>query len=167
MSAFKKAIVCFFVISSLVACEEQSTFDRGKENVQAEKQVEDVLTREEVPSYEKAKYNGRHLYGYWISEGTFLLITRDPISTYTMQRITRNDYEKERHFEIVEPIDNNLTGILYNENQRNRTTTFSLKLSEDHTKLTITMPNESPVTYKQTVVEPEEFNPTYKWRYEE
>lgn len=167
MPAFKRLMMGFLVVSTLAACEEQQTTTMDKENVQAKKQVEDVKSREDVPSYKAAKYNGRYLYGYWVTGGSYLLISRDQVSTYTMQRITRSDYEEERNFEIIEPIDNNLTGILYNANQRNRTTTFTLKFNEDHTKLTVTMPNESPVTYKQTVVEPEEFNPTFKWRDEE
>ncbi|MGE7602393.1 hypothetical protein ACQKL5_07750 [Peribacillus sp. NPDC097675] len=163
MSVFKRIMMGFVVMSTLAACEEQQIPMRDKEHAQAKKQVEDV-SREDVPSNKAAKYNGKHLYGNWIKGESFLLIARDQVSNFTMQRITRSDYEKEQHFEIAEPVDNNLTGILYNENQRNRTTTFTLKLNEDYTELTITMPNESPVTYKQTEIEPEEFNPTYKWR---
>ncbi|MGM9954615.1 MAG: hypothetical protein ACI35J_02005 [Peribacillus sp.] len=167
MSAFKKIMMGFLVISLLAACEDQQPFNDDKEAVHAEKEVGDAKTGNDEPLYEAYKYNGRHLYGGWISEGTYLLILRDPISTYTMQRITRDDYEEVRHFEIVKPIDHTMTGVLYNEEHRNRTTTFTLKLNDDHTKLTITMPDEPPVTYKQTVMEPNEFNPTYEWEFEE
>ncbi|MDQ7862061.1 hypothetical protein RCO48_17045 [Peribacillus frigoritolerans] len=45
---------------------------------------------------------------------------------------------------------------------RNRTSFLTLELNKDKTEITITMPNEKPVTYKEAKIEPDEFNPEYE-----
>ncbi|MBK5484644.1 hypothetical protein JFV29_22630 [Peribacillus sp. TH16] len=81
-----------------------------------------------------------------------------------MQRITKDDIGPIRHFEIIEPTDNKITGVLYSVEKQNRTSLFTLELSEDKTELTITLPNEKPVTFKETEITPEEYNASYTWK---
>ncbi|AXN38112.1 hypothetical protein CN689_08850 [Peribacillus butanolivorans] len=104
------------------------------------------------------------MYSYWVAEGSFLVILRDEISTFTMQRITKDDIGPIRHFEIIEPTDNKITGVLYSVEKQNRTSLFTLELSEDKTELTITLPNKKPVTFKETEMAPEEYNASYTWK---
>ncbi|MFJ7637783.1 hypothetical protein ACIQXR_14865 [Peribacillus sp. NPDC097224] len=162
MHRCKRVMIGWLMIGSLVACEEPA-IQEGKFQVQETKEGKDLVETSDVPSYKTPKYFGSQLYNYWISNDTYLIIMRDEISTYTLQRITKNEIDPLRHFEIVNPTGSTITGILYNEENRNRTTLFTLKLSEDKRKLTITMPNEKPITYKETDLEPNEFNPRFIW----
>ncbi|MDQ7862056.1 hypothetical protein RCO48_17015 [Peribacillus frigoritolerans] len=45
----------------------------------------------------------------------------------------------------------------------NRNSFFTLELNKEENELTITMPNENPVTYIKATVDPEEFNPEFVW----
>ena len=158
----RKIVMGMLVVCSLVACDEEQVIQEGKFQVQEKKEGKDSIKSNEVPSYKSPKYYGSQLYNHWISSEAFLIIMRDDRNTYTLQRITKNEVEPLRHFEIVEPTDSMITGILYNEEKRNRTSLFTLEFSEDKRKLTVTMPNEKPITYNETVKDPIEFNPNYE-----
>lgn len=165
MQSCKRVLIGLLTVSGLTACDEQQVIQEEKFQVQEKNEGKDTVETGDVPSYLAPKYYGSHLYNYWISGDTFLILMRDEISTYTLQKITKNEIGPIRHFEIVEPTDSTITGILYNEENRNRTSIFTLKLSEDKKKLTVTIPNEKPMTYRETDSTPEEFNPSYVWEY--
>ena len=158
MRRCRKLAMGLLVVCSLAACDEQQAIQEGKNQVEGK----ELIQSSDVPTYMSPKYFGGKLYNHWISNDAFLIIMRDDKSTYTLQRITKNEIETLRHFEIVEPTDSTITGILYNEEKRNRTSFFTLKFSEDKKKLTVTMPNEKPITYSETVKDPIEFNPDYE-----
>ncbi|MGE7602387.1 hypothetical protein ACQKL5_07720 [Peribacillus sp. NPDC097675] len=162
MRKCRKIVMGLLVVCSLAACDAQNMIQEGKSQVQETKEGKDTVKSNEAPSYNSPTYYGSHLYNHWISSDSFLIIMRDERSTYTLQRITKNEVEPLRHFEIVEPTESTITGILYNEEKRNRTSFFTLKLNEDKKELTVTMPNEKPITYKETDKNPREFNPNYE-----
>ncbi|MFJ7684653.1 hypothetical protein [Peribacillus butanolivorans] len=160
---FQKMTVGFLVICCLAACDEQQIIKKEMIQIQKKTEVQDTSSSN-LPSYNAPKYLGKYLYSYWVAEGSFLVILRDEISTFTMQRITKDYIGPIRHFEIIEPTDNKITGVLYSVEKQNRTSLFTLELSEDKTELTITLPNEKPVTFKETEMTPEEYNASYTWK---
>lgn len=154
----KKLALGFLVMVSLASCDNIKT---EKMEVQEEKEIQNPIRPNNVPSYDAPKY---HLYGGWIEDESYILIQSDGDGNYIMNKISKKGKEKMvRYFKVTEPVENKLTAVIFNEEEPNRTSFLTLELNEEKTELTIKKPNEKPVIYKQTEIDPEEFNPNFEW----
>ncbi|MGE7759639.1 hypothetical protein [Peribacillus sp. NPDC097895] len=167
MFTFKKISVGLLVIWSLAACdnEQEQVIKNEKVDVEQKYDVKDSTQQEEVPSYEAPKY---HIYGGWMNSGSYILIKSDGDdgegrSKFTLEKFTKTGKDKIiKHFQLSESTGSKLTGIISSK-ESNRTSFLTLELNKEKTEITVTLPNEKPVTYKEAEIEPQEFNHDYEW----
>ncbi|MEX6701727.1 hypothetical protein [Peribacillus frigoritolerans] len=168
MFTFKQIFVGLLVIWSLAACDkEQEQVIKNDERVDVEQknELQDSTQQEDVPSYEAPKY---HIYGGWMNGGSYILIKSDNDDgegkdKFTLEKFTKTGKDKIiKHFQLSESSGSKLTGIISSK-ESNRTSFLTLEFNKEKTEITVTLPNEKPVTYKQAEINPEEFNPDYEW----
>ncbi|MFE4709159.1 hypothetical protein [Peribacillus simplex] len=138
-----------------------------KVDVEQKNELKDSTLQENVPSYEAPKY---HIYGGWMNGGSYILIKSDDDdgegegkAKFTLEKFTKTGKDKIiKHFQLSETTGLKLTGIISSK-ESNRTSFLTLELNKEKTEITVTLPNEKSVTYKQAEINPEEFNPDYEW----
>ncbi|MFE5430524.1 hypothetical protein [Peribacillus simplex] len=100
--------------------------------------------------------------------GSYILIKSDGDdgegrANFTLEKFTKAGKDKIiKHFQLSESTGSKLTGIIFST-ESNKTSFLTLELNKEKTEITVTLPNEKPVTYKQAEIEPQEFNPDYEW----
>ncbi|MFE0508293.1 hypothetical protein ACWF7H_29435 [Peribacillus butanolivorans] len=167
MFNFKKITVGLLVIGSLVACDNDEKYrliERGKVDAPKQNVVQDSTQQNKEPSFNAPKY---HISGAWTNDEYYIMIHGssdiEGASKYTLQKFPKKGKEKVvKHLQLTESTGNELTAIVYSDDS-NKTSFLTLELNKEKTEITITMPNEKPVTYKKTEIMPSEFNPDYEW----
>ncbi|MGZ9818134.1 hypothetical protein ACXM0N_19940 [Peribacillus simplex] len=167
MFTFKQIFVGLLVIWSLAACdkEQEQVIKNERVNVEQKNELQDSTQQKDVPSYEAPKY---HIYGGWMNGGSYILIKSDDDDgegkdKFTLEKFTKTGKDKIiKHFQLSETTGSKLTGIISGK-ESNRTSFLTLELNKEKTEITVTLPNEKSVTYKQAEIKPEEFNPDYEW----
>ncbi|MCM3674826.1 hypothetical protein M3699_13260 [Peribacillus simplex] len=161
MFTLKKITVGFLVIWSLAACDNEQVMIIKPERVDL-KEVQKPTPQDNVPSYEAPKY---HIYGGWMNDESYILIKSDGDgrSKFTLEKIPKKGKGKIlKYFQLPESTGSKLTGIISSK-ESNNTSFLTLELNKEKTEITVTLPNEKPVTYKEAEMEPQEFNPDYEW----
>ena len=167
MFTFKKITVGFLVIWGLAACdnEQEMVIKPERVDVREGNEVQKSKPQDNVPSYEAPKY---HIYGGWMNDESYILIKSDGDggegrTKFTLEKIPKKGKGKIlKHFQLPESTGSKLTGIISNK-ESNKTSFLTLELNKEKTEITVTFPNEKPVTYKEAEMEPQEFNPDYEW----
>lgn len=172
MFNFKKITVGILVFGSLVACdnEQEQVIKNEKVDVPKQNEVQDSTETTKQPireSYQSDPKN--YISGVWMNEESYITIIFDfndrkdmDKSKFMLEKIPKKGKEKIlKHFQVAESsTGNKLTAVIFGK-ESNRTSFLTLELNKDKTEITIKMPNEKPVTYKEAKIEPEEFNPEY------
>lgn len=127
--------------------------------------VQDSTQKVNVPSYKAPKY---HPYGGWMNEDSYILIKNDGEdgegrSQFILEQFNKTGKDKIiKHYQLAESTGSKLIGIIASI-KANRTSFLTLELNKGNTEITVKLPNEKPVTYKNAVINPEEFNTDYEW----
>ncbi|MEF2096942.1 hypothetical protein V3595_20150 [Bacillus sp. CFBP9009] len=159
MFNFKKVTVGLLVIGILAACDNELDFKNELVDTPQQNEVQDSPPE---PSYDAPRY---HMTGGWTNGEYYIMINGSSdikgSAKYILQKIPKKGKEKVvKHIQLTESTGNKLTAIIYSEDS-NRTSFLTLEMNKEKTEITITMPNEKPVTYKKTDIMPFEFNPEY------
>ncbi|MFJ7942032.1 hypothetical protein ACIQYG_26805 [Peribacillus sp. NPDC096622] len=162
MFNFKKVTVGLLVIGILAACDNELDFKNELVDTPQQNEVQDSTQQNIEPSYDAPRY---HMTGGWTNGEYYIMINGSSDITgsakYILQKIPKKGKEKVvKHLQLTESTGNKLTAIIYSEDS-NRTSFLTLEMNKEKTEITITMPNEKPVTYKKTDIMPFEFNPEY------
>ncbi|MGG0413822.1 hypothetical protein [Peribacillus simplex] len=166
MFNIKKFTVGLLVLGSLAACDnqEEQVVNYEKEEVPKQNVVQDSTQQNKESSFNAPKY---HMSGGWTNDEFYIMIHGSSdikgAGKYTLQKIPKKGKEKVvKHIQLTESTGNKLTAIIYSEDS-NKTSFLTLVMNKERTEITITMPNEKPVTYKKADIMPFEFNPEYVW----
>ncbi|MCK1995572.1 hypothetical protein MPH61_23835 [Peribacillus muralis] len=167
MFNFKQIFLGLLVIWSLAACdkEQEQVIKNERVDVEQKSELQDSTHQENVPSYEAPKY---HIYGGWMNGGSYILIKsgdddNEAKDKFILEKFTKTGKDKIiKHFQLSKTTGSKLTGIISSK-ETNRTSFLTLELNKEKTEITVTLPNEKSVTYKQAEIKPEEFNSDYEW----
>ncbi|MCK1992344.1 hypothetical protein GW626_18485 [Peribacillus muralis] len=160
MFSLKKITVGLLILGSLVACEKEQVKHTEKVDTQEGLTKEEPTETNRVPSYEAPKY---HIYGGWVTDKTYIVISSNG-DGLTYENIKKKNEKKDiRYLKLAESTGHKLIAVSYSKEKTNRTSFITLDLNKERTELTITMPNEKPVTYTKAMMDPEEFNPEFEW----
>ncbi|MGG0412434.1 hypothetical protein [Peribacillus simplex] len=162
MFTFKKITVGFLVIGSLAACdnEQEMVIKPERVDLKEENEVQKPTPQDNVSSYD--------IYGGWVNDESYILIKSDGDGgegrfKFTLEKIPKKGKGKIlKHFQLPESTGSKLTGIISSK-ESNKTSLLTLELNKEKTEITVTLPNEKPVTYKEAEMDPQEFNPDYEW----
>ena len=160
MFTLKRITVGLLLLGSLAACETEQVKHTEKVDNQEGTTKEEPTRTNSVPSYEVTKY---HIYGGWMTDKTYIVISSNGDELKYENIKKKNEKKDIRYFKLAESTGNKMTAVLYSKEKTNRTSFITLELNKDRTELTITMPNEKPVTYTKAMMDPEEFNPEFEW----
>lgn len=162
MSTFKKFTVGIFLSCSLLtACDEQNLTKPEKLSTQEKEVTQNLKDSNTILANERAHYS---IYGGWITDTSYIMISNGS-DEKTLETIVKKNEKKDIiHFKLADtPSENKLTAIKASKEGSNRRSFFTLELNKEKDELTITMPNEKPVTYKKATIDPKEFNPEFVW----
>ncbi|MFJ8071809.1 hypothetical protein ACIQZD_23225 [Peribacillus sp. NPDC096447] len=155
----KKFTVGLLLLVSLAACDNEHITNPEKVNNQEGITKAEPTRTNSLP--EAAKY---HIYGGWITDKSYIMISLSDNKGYILENIGKKNEKKDRkYFKLAESTDNKITAIMPSKEGSNRNSFFTLELNKEENELTITMPNENPVTYIKATMDPEEFNPEFVW----
>ncbi|MBT2668886.1 hypothetical protein J7J00_26150 [Bacillus sp. ISL-4] len=167
-------LVVFFSISLFIAgvafydtIDDKVVETNEKVDVEPEQknQADDSTKQEDIATSETTRYP---IYGGWMDDESYILIKSDGDggegrTKFILEKIPKKGKDKILfHFQLAESTGLKRTGIIVSK-ESNRTSFLTLELNKEITELTITLPNEKPVTYKMSEIEPQEFNPDYEW----
>lgn len=169
MLNFKKIAVGLLVLGSLAACDNEQVVKNEKVDTPKQNEVQDSTepTKQSIQaSYQADQKN--HISGGWMNDESYITIISDvdggkDKTKFMLEKIPKKGKEKIiKSFQVTDSsTGNKLTAVIFSK-ESNRTTFLTLELNKDKSEITITMPNEKPVTYKESKIEPDEFNPEYK-----
>lgn len=167
-------LVVFFTISLFIAgvafydiIDEKVVVKNEKVDVEQKNQVNDTTQQEDLATSEITSYP---IYGGWMNDESYILIQSDSDdgddrTKFILEKIPKKGKDKNLfHFQLPESTGLKRTGIISSK-ESNRTSFLILELNKKITELTVTLPNEKPVTYKMSDIEPQEFNPDYEWEF--
>ncbi|MFY0783121.1 hypothetical protein AB1K18_22940 [Peribacillus simplex] len=166
--SWEKVLIYALITLILVAILNQPSeqvIKSEKVDVEQKNEVQDSTQQEDVPSYDAPKY---HIYGGWMNGGSYILIKSDGDdgegrAKFTLEKFTKTGKDKIiKNFQLSESTGSKLTGIISSK-ESNKTSFLTLELNKEKTEITVRLPNEKPVKYKQTEINPQEFNPDYEW----
>ena len=163
MSTFKNITVGIFLSCSLLtACDEQSHVTNPDQLHSQEKKVtKNSKDTTPILAHERAHNS---IYGGWITDTSYIIISNGSEEKMLENIGKKNEKKDIINFKLTDtPSKNKLTAIKASKEGTNRSSFFTLELNKDKDELTITMPNEKPVTYKKATMDPEEFNPEFVW----
>ena len=169
MSIFKKSFLGLLILGSLAACEKDQV-QGAKQEIHKEKNVRDTTDHTNTTSYNTAQY---HIYGGWVTDTSYIMIANDEDGEKILENIVKKDDKKEIiHFKLAESSSpTKLTALLTDNDVENEqsffnvevNSFFTIELNKEQNELTIKMPNQKPVTYKEATMDPGEFNPEFVW----
>ncbi|MCK1999845.1 hypothetical protein MZM54_00425 [[Brevibacterium] frigoritolerans] len=169
MFNFKKITVGLLAIGSLAACDNEQVIKNEKVDAPKQNEVQDPkeTTKQSIQAAYQADPKN-HIMGVWMNDEFYITILSDvdggkDKTKFMLERIPKKGKDKIlKRFQVTESSSRNkLTGIISSK-ESNRTSFLTLELSKDKSEITITMPNEDPVTYKEAKIDPNEFNPEYE-----
>ncbi|MBK5446958.1 hypothetical protein [Peribacillus sp. TH24] len=156
----KKFTVGLLLLGSLAACDNEQVTNPEKVNNQEGITKAEPTRTNNIP--EAAK--DHHIYGGWITDKSYIMISSSDNEGNILENIVKKNEKKDRkYFKLAESTDNKITAIMTSKEGSNRNSFFTLELNKEENELTITMPNENPVTYIKATMDPEEFNPEFVW----
>ncbi|PEZ74739.1 hypothetical protein [Bacillus sp. AFS017274] len=156
----KKFTVGLLLLGSLAACDNEQVTNPEKVNNQEGISKAEPTRTNNLP--EAAKYHP--IYGGWITDKSYIMISLSDTEGNILENIVKKNEKKDRkYFKLAESTDNKITAIMTSKEGSNRNSFFTLELNKEENELTITMPNENPVTYIKATMDPEEFNPEFVW----
>lgn len=169
MLNFKKITVGLLVLGSLAACDNEQVVKNEK--VDAPKQNEVQNSTETTKQSIQASYQGdpkNYISGGWMNDESYITIISDfdggkDKTKFMLEKIPKKGKEKIlKRFQVTDSSTGNKLIAMIFSKELNRTSFLTLELNKDKTEITITMPNEKPVTYKEAKIQPDEFNPEYE-----
>lgn len=98
-----------------------------------------------------------------MNDESYILIKSDDAGGEDRSKFTLEKIPKKGKGKILKPVIR-INWIKTNRyNIQNKTSFLTLELNKEKTEITVTLPNEKSVTYKEAEMEPQEFNPDYEW----
>ncbi|MGE6377986.1 hypothetical protein [Peribacillus muralis] len=169
MLNYKKFTVVLLVLGSLAACDNEQVTKNEQVDAPKQNEVQDSTETNKKTiqgAYEADPKN--YITGGWMNDESYITIINEynggkDKTKFILEKVPKKGYEKIlKHFQVTESsTGNKLTAVIFGK-ESNRTSFLTLELNKDKTEITITMPNENPITYKETKIEPDEFNPEYE-----